>query len=98
MAARYRRRVQEKGKGATFIVRLPLQNKHEAVQDGLTVNTSTNQTVALPLAGVHVLVVDDTDPLAFYQVALESSGATVTTASLAREAMGCFSRKLPPCY
>jgi signal transduction histidine kinase/DNA-binding response OmpR family regulator len=89
------------GKGATFIVRLP-------VSAPLVEPTSKPQDVLLPpepelaqvrppsLAGTKVLIVDDEpDMLGFLQMALEHRGAMVTTASSPREAIAAL-RASPP--
>ena len=87
---------QGEGCGATFTVRLPLQNDTiEARQDG-SFAAPSGQSASLPLKNIHVFVVDDDkDTLEFYRIALESSGAKVTTASSAAEAMQRLSQVTP---
>lgn len=76
------------GQGATFTVRLPLIKAAQPIQDASLVDGSTVQSVELLLAGIKVLVVDDDqDSRDFCQFVLEQSGAIVTAAASATEAL-----------
>ncbi|HEY9763785.1 MAG TPA: PAS domain-containing protein, partial [Trichocoleus sp.] len=76
------------GKGATFKLRLPLLKENAQ----LTINRGSLPSVtrfdALPLAGQHVLVIDDeVDTRDYLSAVLEQAGATVTLAESAYQAL-----------
>jgi CheY-like chemotaxis protein len=77
-------------RGSVFEVRIPIRQLQEPAP------TPDPAMAAPSLRGVSVLVVDD-DPqaLEFARHALEESGATVVTASSAREAKDRFDRQRP---
>ncbi|MBW4600233.1 MAG: response regulator [Calothrix sp. FI2-JRJ7] len=85
------------GKGATFIVRIPmvksaeskvLSSESKEIQDLLSTTYSARLTQALALSGVRVLVVDDdVDSRDFLAFALEASGAEIASAASATEAL-----------
>ncbi|BDA66417.1 PAS/PAC sensor hybrid histidine kinase [Rivularia sp. IAM M-261] len=85
------------GKGATFIVRIPMVESNELkvlsselkeVQDLLSTTHSELSTENLALSGIRVLVVDDDiDSRDFLAFALEASGAEIASASSATEAL-----------
>jgi PAS domain S-box-containing protein len=80
------------GQGATFVVRLPLVAAYaELEKDPRHPATALYESQTLPeisLANVHVLVVDDEiDACGIVKRLLEMSGATVSVASSASEAM-----------
>ncbi|RUS96276.1 hybrid sensor histidine kinase/response regulator [Dulcicalothrix desertica PCC 7102] len=85
------------GKGATFIVRIPMVKSAESkvsraepkeIQDLLSTQHSELSTQNLVLSGIRVLVVDDdTDSRDFLAFALEASGAEIASASSATEAL-----------
>jgi PAS domain S-box-containing protein len=80
------------GQGATFVVRLPLVAAYsEPEKDPRHPETALRESQPLPevsLANVHVLVVDDEiDACGIVKRLLEMSGATVSMASSASEAM-----------
>ena len=86
------------GQGATFTVRLPLQNSPL----GLTLSSALDPTAlepsgdissesALSLSGLRILVVDDEiDTLELFEFVLEGYGAEVLTVSSAREALSAL--------
>jgi len=91
-----------KGKGATFIVRLPM---HHPV-DPLGIGRTTTQTVVSAgrvispefLRGLKILVVDDEgDTRDFIRAVLEKSGAYVMTSFSVPDALGIFERHRPDC-
>jgi PAS domain S-box-containing protein len=82
------------GKGATFIVRLPLieeSSKQEKENKAEAENINS-----LPLLGIRILLVDDEiDTRDLMSFLLQQYGATVTEASSASEALKAFA-ELPP--
>jgi len=87
------------GKGATFIVSLPLQSvRYEPETDVDEKRAATfDESVAKPdLAGVKVLAVDDEeDSLTIVRRVLERSGAEVRAVTTMNEALKEFSRFAP---
>ena len=89
------------GKGATFVVSLPLTAVHEERAQHLAQHPASTDRdlpgLASPdLAGVSVLVVDDEpDARDLIKRLLERSGASVTTASTAAEAIDALRRHRP---
>lgn len=78
------------GKGATFAVQLPLLNKADRNQPGITVIDSSValKTQATPLTGMRILVVDDEpDTQEFLVFALQEYGAEATAVGSAEAAM-----------
>ncbi len=74
------------GQGATFTVRLPLIE--DQVQEQSATDVPTDVLAGLPLIGVQILVVDDEpDTRDYLSFVLEQSGATVTVAASADEAL-----------
>jgi len=82
------------GRGATFIVRLPLieeSSKQEKENKAEAENTNS-----LPLAGIRILLVDDEiDTRDFMSFLLQQDGATVSEASSASEALEAFAQSPP---
>jgi len=82
------------GKGATFIVRLPLieeSNKQEKEN-----KTEAENINSLPLAGIQILLVDDEiDTRDFMSFLLQEHGATVSEASSASDALKAFAQSPP---
>jgi len=87
-------RSEGEGRGATFTVKLPLQAmaSHAASTDSQRDSQATSGVDGRPdLAGLRILAVDDSrDTRDLITVVLETCGANVTTASLAREAIDVF--------
>ena len=86
-----------KGQGATFRVELPLlQVREQGSREDTSSLAATLVADALPpvdLSGLHVLLVDDdVDALQMARDALALSGAAVTTASNAHEALAALDR------
>jgi CheY-like chemotaxis protein len=81
------------GKGSTFIVRLPLAEKHQAAAPA---PTETRETKKIPdratdLSGLRVLVVDDdADTLEILDIVLKQYGAAVRTAASSAAALEIF--------
>ncbi|BAZ16120.1 PAS/PAC sensor hybrid histidine kinase [Calothrix sp. NIES-4071] len=85
------------GKGATFIVRIPMVHSAESkvlspefkqIPDLLSTQYSELSTENLALTGIRVLVVDDdTDSRDFLVFALVAAGAEIASASSAQEAL-----------
>lgn len=93
------------GKGATFIVRIPLVQSAESkvlspefkqIPDLLGTTNSELSTENLALSGIRVLVVDDdTDSRDFLVFALEAAGAEIASASSAQEALDILTNFKP---
>ena len=82
------------GKGATFIVRLPLIE--ESSKQEKENKTEAENINSLPLAGIRILLVDDEiDTRDFMSFLLQQYGATVTEASSASEALKTFAQSPP---
>ncbi|GAX41209.1 PAS/PAC sensor hybrid histidine kinase [Tolypothrix sp. NIES-4075] len=82
------------GKGATFIVRLPLIE--ESSKQEKENKTEAENTNSLPLAGIRILLVDDEiDTRDFMSFLLQQQGATVSEASSASEALKAFAESTP---
>jgi signal transduction histidine kinase/ActR/RegA family two-component response regulator len=78
------------GRGATFIVRLPVLTAYEPGNAELARETVTRATPAAPrrLDGIRVMVVeDDTDGRNMLTILLERTGALVVSVASAREAL-----------
>ena len=77
------------GSGATFTLLLPLVGKRVSHDDEATrTRDDARDKLRAPLAGVHVLVVDDEeDTLVIMKAMLKSYAAEVTTAASVREAL-----------
>jgi CheY-like chemotaxis protein len=93
-----------KGKGATFVVRLPINGSLEAPGSSTAANPSAIlenlSRVVSPefLRGMKVLVVDDEqDTREFVRTVLERSGANVMTSYSVPHAMDIFERHRPDC-
>ena len=93
-----------KGKGATFIIRLPINGPSEAPGNSTAANPSAVlenlSRVVSPefLRGMKVLVVDDEqDTREFVRTVLEKSGANVMTSFSVPHAMDIFERHRPDC-
>lgn len=85
------------GKGATFIVRLPIRVTFDAAAS-FTVSTSEEQLVVPPnvLAGIRLLVVDDEpDARSLLAALLGRAGAAVRTAGSASEALALLDAEVP---
>jgi PAS domain S-box-containing protein len=82
------------GRGTTFTVTLP---REIVLPPGTTTEPpSQAPEPAVPLAGVHVLLVDDDrDSLALAAAALEQSGARVTRAESSGDALAAMDRGVP---
>ncbi|MBD3884062.1 response regulator [Phormidium tenue FACHB-886] len=81
------------GKGATFIVQLPLlkSEKSDGKPEGNLLNPPASPH---PLAGIHILLVDDdTDTRDVIAFTLEQSGAIVAAAASVVEALQIFGQK-----
>ncbi len=89
------------GRGATFVVSLPLMIVHERAAAGRRDHPSSDRQApgmdaAPSLHGIHVLAVDDEeDSLRLLQAALEQSGARVTTAASAAAAIELLRARVP---
>jgi signal transduction histidine kinase/ActR/RegA family two-component response regulator len=87
------------GKGATFVVRLPISLAADAQIPHRVHPTVSGQPVTGPgasLAGVHVLLVDDeVDTVELFAQVLASSGAETETALSTAAAMACLERRRP---
>lgn len=88
------------GKGSTFRIDLPLRSAHagRAVEEREHPQTPRDKThIAVPqLTGVRILAVDDDrDALALVREILEATGATVTTAESAQQALDALERLTP---
>jgi signal transduction histidine kinase/ActR/RegA family two-component response regulator len=85
------------GSGATFILMLPLVCKRVSDDDAATqARADERDRILAPLAGVHVLVVDDeADTLEIMKAMLESYAAEVTVAASVREALAELERAWP---
>jgi PAS domain S-box-containing protein len=82
------------GKGATFIVRLPLIE--ESSKQEKENKTEAENINSLPLAGIQILLVDDEiDTRDFMSFLLQQHGATVSEASSASEALEAFAQSPP---
>jgi CheY-like chemotaxis protein/anti-sigma regulatory factor (Ser/Thr protein kinase) len=93
-----------KGKGATFIVRLPIHQSSEALGSGIAASPhailANLGRVVSPdfLGGMKILVVDDErDTRDFVRAVLERSGANVMTSFSVPDALGMFERHRPDC-
>jgi signal transduction histidine kinase/ActR/RegA family two-component response regulator len=77
------------GSGATFILMLPLVCKRVSDDDAaMETRADARDRIHAPLAGLHVLVVDDEeDTLEIMKAMLESYAAEVTVAASVREAL-----------
>ena len=78
--------------GSTFCVKLPLMSVQPIREEGARVHprsaSSASKIEPAPLAGVHVLAVDDEpDALTLIGTVLEAAGARVTTAASAEDAL-----------
>jgi len=83
-----------RGKGATFRVELPLMQAQEETLHAATVLPIRDALPPVDLAGVRVLLVDDdVDALQMARDALGLSGAEVTTASNANDALAALDRE-----
>ncbi|MBD2605037.1 PAS domain-containing protein [Scytonema hofmannii FACHB-248] len=82
------------GKGATFILRLPLiQERSKQEKEKKTEAENIN---SLPLLGIRILLVDDEiDTRDFMSFLLQQYGATVTEASSASQALEAFAESPP---
>ncbi|MDF5707625.1 MAG: PAS domain-containing protein [Nostoc sp. S4] len=80
------------GQGATFTIRLPLlKDESERHSDESTSSSLIQSSSSLPLANLRVLLVDDdTDTRNLIAFILEQSGAIVTSATSAIEALQAF--------
>ncbi|MBD2465398.1 response regulator, partial [Oscillatoria sp. FACHB-1407] len=88
---------QGEGMGATFVVELPLsQNTQNSVRTGnLALNTPPSALDA-PLAGLHILLVDDEpDTRDFQAFVLEQGGAKVTAVASGFEALQALDQFTP---
>ena len=90
------------GRGATFVIALPLEaarcdrSTASSVQRPPTDHTATAEAQRARLSGIRVLVIDDEDDArVLVRYILESRGATVLTASSAREALLLVEREKP---
>ncbi|MBW4606492.1 MAG: PAS domain-containing protein [Hassallia sp. WJT32-NPBG1] len=82
------------GRGATFIVRLPLIE--ESSKQEKENKVEAENTNSLPLAGIRILLVDDEiDTRDFMSFLLRQDGATVSEASSATEALEAFAQSPP---
>ncbi len=92
---------QGEGKGATFVVQLPLSivQGHEASPPRIhpTTETATPEIVALPrLEGVHVVIIDDElDARDLVQTMLQDQGATVTSFNSAPDGLAALKTTRP---
>jgi len=89
------------GKGATFIIRLPIAGPKSTGLSEKTQSAGISDKLAglgsqAPLDGLKILVVDDEqDTRDFVRAVLEKCGSEVTTASSAAEALGAFESQRP---
>jgi len=84
------------GRGATFTIRLPLDERHEAASDAASREVKAAYDTGRPLADVGVLVIDDEpDARELFRVILAQAGADVRTASSARGALMLLDDWLP---
>ncbi len=93
------------GKGATFVVRIPLVQSAESkvlsaeskkIEEILSTQNSELSTQNLTLSGIRVLIVDDdTDSRDFLVFALEAAGAEIASASSAQEALDILTNFKP---
>ncbi|NEU71524.1 PAS domain-containing protein [Hassallia byssoidea VB512170] len=82
------------GKGATFIVRLPLIE--ESSKQEKENKIEAENVNSLPLAGIRILLVDDEiDTRDFMSFLLQQQGAIVSEASSASEALKAFAQSPP---
>ncbi|MGI8499544.1 MAG: PAS domain-containing protein [Hassallia sp.] len=82
------------GKGATFIVRLPLIE--ESSKQEKENKTEAENINSLPLVGIRILLVDDEiDTRDFMSFLLQQHGAIVSVASSASEALKAFAQSMP---
>ena len=93
-----------KGKGATFVVRIPIDRPAEAPGSTPAANSKAIlenlSRVVSPefLRGMKVLVVDDEqDTREFVRTVLEKSGASVVTSYSVPHALGIFEKHRPDC-
>jgi CheY-like chemotaxis protein len=76
------------GRGATFVLTLPVADPSATVQKTAPMTAAPPATRGMPLRGVHVLVADDQlDARELVAAVLEQSGAHVVTAGSADEAL-----------
>lgn len=80
------------GKGTVFTIRLPVRRSSERLRA-----TGAATVAPLPtLSGIDVLVVDDElDARELLRAVLSKSGANVTVAGSAAEALDCLSKRMP---
>jgi len=84
------------GKGARFVVRLPVPAPEPDRARTDAARSSGTMTTTTSLTGIRVLTVDDDDDArAFVKAALELRGASVRTASSVVEALAELDRELP---
>jgi signal transduction histidine kinase/ActR/RegA family two-component response regulator len=85
-----------KGKGASFVVRLPVAATGQGISVPTTGTTADDHVVMPSLNGLTVLVVeDDTDSRDMLATILEHQGAVVATAVNAAEAFETFVKNVP---
>lgn len=83
---------QGEGQGATFIVQLPAMQVGSIVSEPVELQTDA----ALPLEGIHILLVDDQpDTLEFQAFILEQRGAKVTAVASSPEALQALEQSIP---
>ncbi|MBW4564652.1 MAG: PAS domain-containing protein [Mojavia pulchra JT2-VF2] len=83
--------------GATFTVRLPLNRiDQQRIRTENAILNNEESAISAPLTGIQILVVDDdADMRELAEFILTQSGAEVTTAASAAEALAFFNQSVP---
>jgi hypothetical protein len=84
------------GKGATFIVSLPINTPAAETAERKPANIEPIQARSRPLAGIKIVAVDDDDEARkIVSLMLQHGGATVISCASATEALDALGQKLP---